>query len=418
MIELVPGGVKGKLTLPSSKSHTLRAILFASLATGTSRITSILSSPDTDAMIEACQTLGATINRSGDSLEIIGGINKNLKKAHIDAGNSGIVLRFMAAVFALLSAEVTITGDESCKTRRPCKPLLDALVQMGAKVTSNNFHAPITIQGPIFPSNVLLDGQDSQPVSAIMIAAIMIEGITHIEVQNMGEKPWLALTLDWLQRLGVSYKQTGSSSFSIEGKGSISAFDYRVPADLSSLSFPVVLALLTQSDLLIENVDLDDAQGDKVVLEILERMGATFLFEKKSIQIEGPQKLQGCVIDVNDCIDALPILAVVGCFADGTTHIFNGAIARKKESDRIAAMQKELTKMGAEVVELADGLFITKAELQGASLDAHKDHRVALSLAVAAFAAKGNSYLVGEDSINKTYKNFFLEIERLRGAVC
>src|SRR5262249_4152643 len=154
MIEIMPSGLHGRLTLPSSKSHTLRAILFASLANGKSCIDYVLDSPDTDAMIAACLTLGEKIKRQGSSLELNGGIDMNRAYARIDAQNSGLVLRFMAAVGALTKGVITITGDESCQTRRPCKPLLDGLSQMGARCTSNNGHAPISVQGPIRPSCV------------------------------------------------------------------------------------------------------------------------------------------------------------------------------------------------------------------------------------------------------------------------
>lgn len=365
-------------------------------------------------MIEACQKLGACIKRHESSLEITGGINRDLKTVSIDAANSGIVLRFMAAVCALTGARATITGDESCQTRRPCRPLLEALEQMGASTSSNNGLAPFALQGPIYPAKVVMDGQDSQPVSAIMIAGAMLEGTTEICVLNAGEKPWLALTLDWLKRVGIEARETAKDCYTIEGRGVIAPFYYRVPADLSSLAFPVALALITESELVIEDVDLGDIQGDKVVLAHLERMGAKFLFQDKTISIKGPQKLQGCAIDCNDCIDALPILAVVGCFAEGTTHLYNAAIARKKESDRIAAMQQELTKMGARCIELPDGLTITRSRLHGAALDGHKDHRVAMSLAVAAFGASSPSQLAGSDCVQKTYKDFFLEIERVQ----
>ncbi len=411
MIEIAPGGLKGSLKLPPSKSHTLRAILFGSLASGTSTIENILDSPDTDAMIQACRTLGAKIERTGCRLLVTGGIDNSLKSASIDAGNSGIVLRFMGAIFALTQAKVQIVNDGS---RRPCGPLIDALQQMGAICTLD----PLTIQGPIAPARVVMCGADSQPVSAIMIAAAVLAGTTEIEVKNSGERPWLELTLDWLRRMGVSYEIKGENCYTIEGKGALSAFSYRVPSDLSSLAFMVAAALLTSSELLIEDVDLDDVQGDKIILTILEKMGAKFTFENKNIHIKGPQKLSGCDIDVNNCIDALPILATIGCLAFGKTHLYNGAIARKKESDRIMAMAVELKKMGAEVIELPDGLICTGSSLSGAELDAHKDHRVAMSLAVAALAAKGKSTISGSECVQKTYKNFFLEIERLKDRSC
>ncbi|MBS0635624.1 MAG: 3-phosphoshikimate 1-carboxyvinyltransferase [Verrucomicrobia bacterium] len=400
--------MKGPLKLPPSKSHTLRAILFASLARGRSTIENILQSPDTDAMIAACRSLGATIVVQGTTAEIVGRINPP-PEVTVDAGNSGIVLRFMAAAFALTDSQVTIVGDGS---KRSCKALLDALQQMGARSTGD--YAPICVQGPIVPCDVVIDGEDSQPVSSIMIAAACLKGTTNITVKNLGERPWLNLTLDWLKKLGVKYHENDQNCYSVEGQGYIAPFHYRVPADLSSLAFPVVLALLTESDITIEDIDLNDAQGDKIILDILGQMGAKFIYEDSILHIRGPQKLHGCAIDVNDCIDALPILAVVGCFAEGSTHLYNGMVARKKESDRIMAMKLELTKMGAKIIEHADGLTIEQSELRAASVFAHKDHRVALALAVAGYASVGRHTITGAECVEKTYKNFFLDVERLK----
>ena len=406
MKEIVPTGLQGRLTLPPSKSHTLRACLFASLADGTSYIENILDSPDTEAMIEACQALGATIIRNGSSLTIHAGVSQ--KDVHIHARQSGLVLRLMAAVFATTSRKSVLEGDP----RRPCQALISALCQMGAKIESVDGHAPLTIQGPIKPTKISMDGKDSQPVSAILIAASLLDGTTEIEVQNSGEKPWLQVTLDWLKRLGISYTQV-NDCYKIEGRAKILPFTYKVPADLSALAFMLAIGLLTESELVIEDVDLCDVQGDKEIIPILERMGARFTIQDHSIKVCGPQKLQGASIDVNGCIDALPILSVIGCFASGTTHLYNGRVAREKESDRIHCMKCELEKMGADITETSDALIIRQSRLQGAIVDSHNDHRVAMSLAVAALAAETKTHLTGEGAVEKTYKNFFKELERL-----
>jgi len=411
-ITISAGRLAGKITLPPSKSHTLRAILFGMLANGQSTIYNYLESPDTDAMIEACRLFGARFERTPTALTVYGGLDRAVKEVKIDAGNSGIVLRFMTAVGAITSAKVVVTGDESCRVRRPSMPLLQGLQQMGAEVS----FSPIAVQGPIHASKVVMDGADSQPVSAIMIAASLLEGTTEIIVENLGERPWLNLTLDWLKRLGVEYEEKGQNCYSITGRGGFAPFTYCVPSDLSSLAFPLTAAILTESDLIIEDVDLDDIQGDKIILKILADMGAQFVVNNKNIYVSGPQKLSGCAIDVNDCIDALPILAVGACAASGTTHLYNGLIARKKESDRIASMCQELKKMGADIVEVSDGLIIKESTLYGATLASHNDHRVAMALAVAALTAQGTSWIEGAECVQKTYKNFFLEIERLQNS--
>lgn len=403
-----------RVTCPPSKSHTLRAILFASLAEGVSLIQNPLVSPDTVAMIKACKALGADIEEMGGVLRISGRQKTKLQSRFIDAGNSGQVLRFVAAVSALSGDYVELTGDHSVQTRRICLPLLEALKQRGAFASSlnGNGRAPIAIQGPIQPGEIEMDGQDSQPVSAMLIACSLLPGMSCIRIKNAGETPWLALTLDWLKRLNVRYETIGWQQISIWGQSAFPSFEYSVPGDLSSVAFPLVAALCTQSDIVVENVDLDDVQGDKIIIDILRQMGARFIVDKvqKTVAVKGPQKLKGCKIDVNDCIDALPVLAVVGCFAEGRTTIYNGAVARYKESNRIEAIVKELAKMGAKIEETTDGLFVDHSLLKGACVYSHEDHRIALSLTVAALGASGESKIEGVSCVDKSYPTFFTDL--------
>ncbi|MBS0656407.1 MAG: 3-phosphoshikimate 1-carboxyvinyltransferase [Verrucomicrobia bacterium] len=414
-IHVRPRAISGKVRCPSSKSHTLRAILFGGLADGTSYVRNALPSPDTDAMIVAVRALGATIEEENGILRIHGrGRSRSLRSSYIDAGNSGQVLRFVAAAAALSSTPIELSGDQSLQTRRLCQPLLDALQQRGAKAYSvnGNGHAPIRIQGPIEPGAIEMEGQDSQPVSAMLIACSLLPGVSQIHIRNPGETPWLALTLDWLRRFGVRYERDGWDAITVWGQESFPAFDYSVPGDLSSLLFPLVAGLCTHSDLRIENVDVDDVQGDKVVLEILQQMGAQFTVDKeqKTIAVKGPQLLQGCKIDINDCIDALPILAALGTFAQGETLLYNAAVARYKESDRIDAMTRELTKMGAKIEQSSDSLHITHSLLKAAHLHSCEDHRVALALTVAALGADGESTIEGVSCVRKSYPTFFEDI--------
>jgi len=229
--------IQGSVDIPPSKSQTLRAILFATLAKGKSTIRHYLQSPDTLSMIKACEQLGAHITLTPDHLDVIG-VDGQITGADnvIDAGNSGIVLRFISGIASLGNSEVTITGDESICSQRPMQPMLDALNQLNVKATSNkgNGFAPITVNGPITPGKATLNGQDSQPVTALIIASAFSEGPTELQIQNPGEKPWVALTLDWLDRLGIPYENDQYAKYIIPGKSHIEAFDYTVPADLSS----------------------------------------------------------------------------------------------------------------------------------------------------------------------------------------
>lgn len=408
-----PGPLTGSISVPTSKSHTLRAILFASLANGKSIIRQPLISPDAESMIAACRAFGTQITDSSDTIEVHG-LNGHLGSAHdvIHAGNSGITCRFIAAAAALSTFPVVITGDTSIRYQRPMQPLLNALSQMGVKAvsTKRDGFGPVIIQGPLIGGSAEIDGQDSQPVSALLIAsAFSRDGIT-LRVRHPGEKPWVDLTLHWFDRLGIRYTNHRHEMYTVPGGQRISAFDYTIPGDFSSAAFPVVAALATGSEITIDNLDFGDIQGDKLLIDILKGMGARFDIDvqKKSLKIKTGNKLSGREIDLNGVIDAVSSLAVAAAFAEGETKLFNGRVARQKECDRLRCTALELRKMGAHVAELEDGLIIRGTSLRGSdALQSHHDHRMAMALTVAALGAEGSSCIHGVECVAKTFPGFF-----------
>ncbi len=368
-LHIKPSKLQGSIAAPPSKSHTLRAILFAAMAKGESYIRNYLPSTDTQAMIEACRLLGATIESTGHILKVQGIDGKvEITDDVINAGNSGIVLRFIAAVASLSRHPIVITGDHSIRHQRPMAPLMDALSQLGVQAisTKGDGFAPIIVQGPVLPGKVNVDGTDSQPVSALLIAGSFASGPITIHVNNPGEKPWIDFTLDWMKRVGLPFERDGYRTFKLPGKRSIASFDYNVPGDWSSAAFPIAAALITGSELTIQNVDLDDCQGDKKLLNLFQQMGAKWDYDQnqKSVRVLKDGKLKGIVADINDFVDAVPVLAAVSCFAEGETLIVNAGIAKHKECDRLTCITSELSKMGAHISETADGLRIVGGALK------------------------------------------------------
>lgn len=411
--------LQGSLIIPSSKSHTLRAILFGMLSRGKSTIYNYLPSPDAIAMIQACRQLGAEINIDKNNLEIIGtGTSLKAPRSAIDAGNSGIVLRFMTAIAALSSHQTIITGDHSVQSNRPMTPLIQGLSQLGAKATSmrGDGYAPISVRGPLPQGSADIQGEDSQPISALLIAAAFAQGPIDIKVRNAGEKPWVAMTLSWFDRLGIPYKQQDFSHYQLFGQAQCNGFSYTVPGDLSTVAFPIAAALLTKSELTIQNVDMADCQGDKELIHLLKKMGAKIDIDAPSHSLHistSPEPLIGTTIDINDYIDAIAVLAVISCFALGVTHLKNASNARHKECDRIRCLTLELKKMGANIIEEEDGLTIYQSQLHGASLDSHNDHRLAMALTIAALAADGPSTINHIECISKTYPGFLEDFNAL-----
>ncbi|MDR1242814.1 MAG: 3-phosphoshikimate 1-carboxyvinyltransferase [Deltaproteobacteria bacterium] len=415
--------LSGSLTVTASKSHTMRAVLLASMAKGRSLVRHPLASPDTVAMITACSALGAKIEEKEDALIIEGVAGRPAVPSQvIDVGNSGQVLRFGAAMAALLPLYSIFTGDASVRAIRPMNPLLEALTQLGAFAVSskNDGHAPVIIRGPVRAGTVVMEGMDSQPVSAVLMLAGFLPGVTAIQVKNPGEQPWIDLTLYWLDKMGIGHTNDNYLRYTVQGRDNpeFAPFDYTVPGDWSSAAFPVAAALVTNSSLQLNNMDIHDPQGDKAVLEMFRAMGARIVVDDqaKTVLVQRHGGLHGTNINVNAAIDAVPVLAAVACFAGGSTVITGASIARHKESDRLAAISAELGKMGAKIEEFEDGLTIHPSVLHGAQVDSRHDHRIAMSLAVAALAAGGAS-ISDTDCVAKSFPGFAAAMRGVGAAI-
>lgn len=401
--------ISGSIAIPASKSHSMRALLFASLASGTSHLHNILDSPDIAAMRTACELIGAKINFAGDHY-IIQGLSgyPEIAKDVIDAGNSGQVLRFMGAIAALSEGYTVLTGDRSLRTLRPIQPLIDGLKGLGAFVesTQNNGHPPLIVKGPLKVGPTSLSGEDSQPVSALLMATSFLDGETVVSVKNPGEKPWIDMTLSWLSKLGVKVENNHYRRYCVYGSRLKKAFTYHVPADFSSAAFPLAAAVLTGSCVTIPHLDQTDVQGDKKIIELLQAMGAHLSFDGGMLHVRPGRRLSALEIDVNEIIDALPILAIIGTQCEGKTILRNAAIARRKESDRISTMASGLQAMGAKVEELEDGLIVHRSELKGATLSSHADHRIALAFSIAGMLASGKTVIQGIECSAKSFPDY------------
>ena len=392
------------------------------MAKGKSVIRNFLSSPDTMAMIDAIEMFGAKVRFFDDLLEVEG-VGGKLQRPNdvINAGNSGQVLRFIAGIAALNDSYVVITGDESIRTRRPIKPLLETLTSQNifAESTTLNGRPPIIVKGPMKPGVMAIDGSDSQPVSALLIATSFLPGDSEIYVMNPGEKPWIDVTLSWLKKFNITVDNHDYRHYKVYGKANYEGFDITIPGDFSSAAYPLVAALISKQKIKISGLNMDDSHADRNFINILVKLGAKIQHypEENLLVADGRCEIEGMKIDVNDCIDSTPILAVLGCYAKAPIEIVGAKIARFKESDRISAIAQELRKMGGQIKEREDGMIIYPSPLNGAELFSHKDHRIALSLIVAAFGAKGETTIEGVEYIAKTYPTFLYDFMQLGGRI-
>jgi 3-phosphoshikimate 1-carboxyvinyltransferase len=325
----------------------------------------------------------------------------------VDVGNSGTSLRIGVSVAALAPGTTEFTGDEQIR-RRPLQPLLDALNSLGAEAVSvhNNGMAPVKVKGPMNGGHTSVDAFTSQFLTSLLMSCPLAAEDTEITVVNLNERPYIDMTIWWLrkQNIGITH-DPDYTCFAIPGNQSYSPFDMEIPADFSSATFFIVLAAVSGGKIVFENLDLSDPQGDKKVLDVVEEMGALVVEEKGTVCVQGGE-LKGIEVDMNDIPDALPALAVAGCFAEGETRLVNAPQARVKETDRIRVMHEELSRMGADIEELEDGLIIRKSDLKGTSVHGHDDHRIVMALTVAGVNAEGATHVDTAEAVDITFPGF------------
>ncbi|MEW6381689.1 MAG: 3-phosphoshikimate 1-carboxyvinyltransferase [bacterium] len=400
----------GEISIPGSKSHTIRGVVMASLAEGGSCLSDPLDSADTLAAFNAAQALGARIDASRSGEWIITGFGRYPQPpaGPIDMLNSGTSTNLFTSIAALGDFEVIIDGDSSIR-RRPVQPLLDALRQLGAEAESINGNGcpPLRIRGPMQGGEVEVECRSSQYVSSLLISCPLIPaGTTTIRVYHLCEVPYIQMTLDWMHSLGIQYEQEGYEYFKIPGGQHYHPFTRKIPADWSSATFPLsAAAMIRGSDCLLKGLDINDSQADRKVLEYLQEMGARIEIIDRGIRVIG-QGLHGAELDLNNTPDALPAIAAAACVAEGVTVIRNVAHARIKETDRIRVMAEELGRMGAQVQETPDGLIIERSRLHGARVEGHHDHRVVMALSLAGMVAEGTTLITTAEAVNVTFPGY------------
>ena len=392
--------IGGVVKAPPSKSYSHRAVILASLAKGTSKLYDMLYSEDTLASIRVCKALGAKITRNDEFLEVIGtgGNLHNSCENHIDLANSGTTLRLMTSVSALSDNEVTLTGDNSLQTR-PMGLLMDALMPLGVVTESlkDNDKAPILIKpGYVGGETNIMGNVSSQFISSILISSPLSKnGVTLYVLPEFKSKPYVNMTLDIMRKFGVKTikgyylkhescdKQFQSCRIDefIVRKQNYIACDYTVEGDYSSASYLLALIAINGGKARIKNLFRDSKQGDKYILDILQKMGATIIRGEDYVEIASDGNLKAIDVDLANAPDLLITVAVLAAMAEGTTNITGVAHARVKETDRIDTTCRELEKLGCKLTEREDGMSITGGVTSG-KVDSHGDHRLAMAFSL------------------------------------
>ena len=408
IIRVHPSPARGRTSVPGSKSHTIRGIALASLASGESRIRNPLDSDDGRSAAAIYQAMGADIQKESGIWTVRGfGGRPNAPGDVIDVGNSGTGCRMGLGTAALLTdGEAHFDGDAQTR-RRPMGPLLDALSNLGAGARSEGGDGmlPALVRGPWRGGRTQVDGTTSQYTSSLLLNAPFGEGESVIEPIDLNERPYVEMTLWWLDKLGLAYEREGYERFRVPGGQTLDGFEVEVPADFSSAAFLIAAGALPGGNVALEGLDLHDPQGDKAILEIVSTMGAKVIEEKGIIRISS-EDLRGGEFDLNATPDLLPVMAVLGAFAEGETRLVNVPQARIKETDRIAAMREVLESLGGAARELPDGLIVQGGGLRGGKAHGFGDHRVVMAAAVAGLAAPEGVEVDTAEAMGITFPDF------------
>ncbi|MBP3791943.1 MAG: 3-phosphoshikimate 1-carboxyvinyltransferase [Methanobrevibacter sp.] len=421
--------IGGVVKAPPSKSYSHRAVILASLANGTSKLYDMLYSEDTLASIRVCEALGAKITRKDDCLEVIGTGGKlhNSSQSPIDLANSGTTLRLMTSVSALSDNEVTLTGDESLQTR-PMGLLMDALWPLGVETESlnDNDKAPILIKpGYVGGETNIMGNVSSQFISSIIISSPLSDkGATLYVLPEFKSKPYVNMTLDIMRKFGVNvlkgyylkhescdkeHQSCRIDEFKVRKQDYV-ACDYTVEGDYSSASYLLALIAINGGQAKIKNLFFDSKQGDKYILDILQKMGATIIRGEDYVEIASEGNLKAIDVNLSNAPDLLITVAVLAAMAEGTTNITGVAHARVKETDRIDTTCRELEKLGCKLEEHEDGMSITGGVTSGV-VDSHGDHRLAMAFSL--IGLKQDIMITNGDVFDVSFPNFIESMAEL-----
>jgi 3-phosphoshikimate 1-carboxyvinyltransferase len=404
-ISIDKSDIKGAVTVPSSKSYTIRGLMCAALAEGESELIRPLSSDDTEAGLRVLRQIGVWAGPEKDVWRISGG-KFHAPDEHLFCGDSAATLRFMSAICALVPGWCVLTAGPSL-AKRPVKILVDALRQWKADITCAGEFAPVAVKGGrLKGGRTTLPGDvSSQYVSALLLIAPMAENETFIQLTTSPEsRPYILMTLESLSQFGI---QVQYSEDLMEYKTLPQKYlpvRYAIEGDWSSASYLLGLGAAA-GEVQALNLNCQSLQGDKALVGFLKEMGVAVTETTTSVTAK-KDRLRAIQADLNDCIDLLPTMAVLAALAEGTSQFTGIRRARWKESNRVSAVREGLEAAGISVMEEEDKLTIAGGMPWEAVIDSKNDHRLAMAFSLMG-AAAGGITIEGAECVSKTYPEFW-----------
>ncbi len=418
MIEVKTGTIKKDTTVnvPGSKSHTHRLLIACALANGVSSITNGLRSEDTLLTLNALRQMGVTIDNTSDCI-IVNGTGGKIKssKEPIYLANSGTSMRLLTAVASIGEGRYLLTGTDRMQ-ERPVQDLVDGLYQLGANVFCENKNGcpPVFVEGnTIQGGHVLLNcSQSSQYLSALLLIAPYLDHGIEIDVTHGPvSKPYIDMTINVMKNLGIEVEREGYGFFRINGGQIYRSGEYTVEPDYSQAGYFWAAAAITGTSIKVKNTIKNTNQGDIGFIQVLDSMGCEVLYENDGITVTG-NDLRAVKVDMSDMPDIVPTLAVTAAFANGMTRIENVAHLKVKESDRLGSVVNELKKMDIKAECSDTGMTIEGGAPRGAEIETYKDHRMAMSFALAGLRVPG-IFIMDEMCVEKSFPEFWDVFDRL-----
>ena len=409
-----------EIDVPGSKSVANRALIIAALAEGNTVLKNMLFSDDTRYMMEAIRKLGNIVEVDEQKRTVIvkSTTEKVFPETELFIGNAGTAMRFLPTYISAGQGKVSLTGIERMK-ERPIKDLVDGLRELGVEVTykEKDGFPPFEIDANGLPGGEISIRGDksSQYLTSILLSAPYAKEDVTVKIQGkLVSIPYVDITIKMMKDFGVEVENRDYKEFFIKSGQKYKSRDYVVEGDCSSASYFFGIAAITNSEIKVNNVCKNTMQGDIKLLEVLEKMGVSVSYGENHVLVKGSGKLRGITVDMHHMSDVAQTLAVVALFADGVTEIKNVYNMRIKETDRIKAVYNELTKLGAKITELEDGLIIEPAVKynENVEIDTYDDHRMAMSFSLAGLRIPGVK-IKDPDCVSKTFPNYFEEFEKI-----
>ena len=402
------------VTVPPSKSYSVRALLLAAMAEGTTRITNCLDSDDTRYAFEALRSIGFEVGGSFASTLTIGPrVSISANEVTLFVGNAGTAMRFLTGWLVFTPGRFLIDGEERMRNR-PIGDLVDVLLQIGAEVeyVEREGYPPLRIRGKRMRGGfevAISAATSSQFASALMMGGATLPGGITVVLERLASAPYIDITADVLISFGARVERDGNR-VRVSAR-TLQRDEYRVEGDYSSASYWFAAAAATNGIARVRGLASPTAQGDAAFVDILAAMGCKVNVGADEITLEGQQKLRGGTFDCVNTPDIVPSLAAIAPLADSPVEIVNIANLRVKESDRIATVTSELRRLGATVEERPDGMLIHPGwSNEPAVIETHNDHRIAMAFAVAGLA-RGNVTIGDERVVSKSYPRFWRTLD-------